>query len=91
MKTLMKCHPLSGTFAVGANAEPETQRMASEVVGFELGEIVTVKLANPRRGKPPRYHGRTGPVRTINPADIEVGVDLAGTVTWFRTDEVVAL
>ncbi len=50
-----------------------------------------MKLANPYP-----WYGTSLPrslrtVATINPADIEVGVDLTGTVTWFRTDEVVAL
>jgi hypothetical protein len=84
---LPKEHPLANTFAVGSNAKPETQRMAAEVVGFVLGEVVTVKLANPYLGTGPRYHGRAGRVKTINPADLEVGVDLAGTVTWFRPSE----
>jgi ribosomal protein L21E len=88
---LPKKHPLGKTFAVGPNANPETQRLAAEVVGFELGETVTVKLPDPHRGTSPRYHGRSGAVAVINPADIEVGVDLTGTVTWFRTDEVVSL
>ena len=91
MSILPKEHPLSGTFAVGLNAGPETQRMAEEVVGFTLGETVTVKLPDPYRGTGPRYHGRSGAVAVINPADLEVGVDLKGTVTWFRTDEVVSL
>lgn len=88
---LAKEHPLANTFAVGANAEPETQRMAEEVIGFELGETVAVKLPDPHRGSSPRYNGRSGAVVVINPADIEVGVDLAGTVTWFRPDEVVSI
>jgi ribosomal protein L21E len=86
---LPKEHPLANTFAVGSNAKPETQRMAADVVGFELGKIVTVKLANPYLGTGARYHGKTGPVKTINPADLEVGVELAGTVTCFRPSEVV--
>jgi hypothetical protein len=91
MIILPKEHPLANTFAVGPNAKPETIRLAEEVIGFALGEIVTVKLANPTRGTGPRYHGRSGAVAVINPADLEVGVDLNGTVTWFRTDEVVSL
>jgi hypothetical protein len=91
MNILPKDHPLATVFAVGANAEPETIRLAQEVVGLILGETIIVKLTDPHRGTPPRYHGRTGQVRTINPADIEVGIDMAGTMAWFRPDEVSAL
>ena len=91
MNILPPEHPLANTFAVGPNAKSETIRLAEEVIGFALGETVTVKLANPARGTGPRYHGRSGTVAVINPADLEVGVDLKGTVTWFRTHEVVSL
>ena len=89
MNILPKEHTLANTFAVGANAEPETQRMAEEVVGFTLGEIVTIKLPDPYRGTSPRYHGRSGTVAVINPADIEVGINLNGRTTWFRPTELV--
>ena len=89
MNILPPEHPLANTFAVGANAKPETIRLAEEVVGFALGETVTVKLADPTRGTSSRYHGRTGTVVTINPADLEVAVELNGRQTWFRPTELV--
>lgn len=89
MNILPPEHPLSNTFAVGPNAKEGTSRLAQEVVGFSLGETVIVKLVDPTRGTGPRYHGRTGTVAVINPADIEVGVDLNGTTTWFGPTELV--
>ena len=81
---LPKKHPLHKTFAVGPNAKPETQRMAAEVVGFELGQIVTSKVLSDH------YQGN-GPILTINPADREVLVDLDGRRAWFRPTELAAL
>ena len=89
MNILPPEHTLSNTFAVGPNAKPETIRLAQEVVGFTLGEVVVIKLPHPTKGTSPRYHGRSGTVAVINPADIEVGVDLNGTTTWFRPTELV--
>lgn len=90
MPILPKEHPLTNTFSVGPGAKPETQRMAEEVVGFALGQTVIIKLPDPDRGTSPRYHGRIGTVAIINPADIEVGVNLNSTTTWFRPTELVA-
>ena len=81
---LPKKHPLGKTFAVGPNANPETQRMAAEVVGYELGEIVASKVVSDL------YQG-IGPIITINPADREVLVDLDGRRAWFRPTELAAL
>ena len=89
MNILPKSHPLAKNFAVGANAEPEMQRKAEEVVDFTLGEVVTINPSDAYRGTSPRYHGRSGAVIVISPADIEVGVSLNGTTTWFRPTELV--
>ncbi len=92
---ILRDHPLENVFSVGDQSSPEVQELAAEVVGFRIGEQVRVALTRPAKGSGPRFEAKTGTVKTINPADREVGVMLTKShdtsVAWFCPAELVAV
>ncbi len=86
-------HPLRNVFSVGAAAPADDQALAAEVVGFAIGDRVSIALARPSDGSGPRFHWQAGTVTAINPADCEIQVSIDGRTApaWFCPVEVVPM
>jgi hypothetical protein len=73
-------HPLAGVSNVGPDAPEDVQSDAAAVLGVAIGDRLRCLFA---AGKP-------AAVVRLNPADLEIGVELhgaGGRVLWCRRDE----
>lgn len=74
-------HPLAGVYNVGPEASRALRANAAEVLGVAIGEVVRCRFRE----------GRRAVVVRLNPADLEVAIELRGSggrMLWCRRDEV---